>query len=139
MATYPGPVAPAAGFGIARKPICFTGSTARWMVFGLSGAGLLLGAFVGLGLGLAVALITGPEIISKFVAAAFGAVIGAVIGLAVSAWAIAGGLCTCPPGRFGFCINLVFFRLPFARLVPSPPIIEPAPTQCPILIPPGCP
>ena len=139
MATYQGPIVPPTGIGIAKRPVCFTGKTGKWAVFGICGAGLGLGALIGLGAGLIVAMITGPELISKFVAAAFGAVIGAIIGLYITASAISGGICTCPPGRFGFCINIVFFRLLFGRIVPAPPFVESAPAQCPILVPPGCP
>lgn len=139
MATYVGPIVPAAGFGIAKRPVCFTGKTAKRALLAIPGAGLFLGAIAGMGVGLLVSLITGPELITKFVAAAFGAVIGAVIGLAITARAIAGGMCNCPPGSFGFCINIVFARMPFGRIVPFPPIVEAAPGQCPILVPPGCP
>ena len=99
----------------------------------------MVGALVGVGVGLAAALITGPEVISKLLAGFFGDLVGAVVGLYWVARAISGGLCTCPAGRFGFCITITFTRLPGGMAVPSPPIISPAPAQCAVLVPVGCP
>ena len=139
MAVYPGVVAPAGGWGKKRLPICFTGVDARTMVRYIFVGGVIISAAIGMVIGVPISFFWGLEGVPRLIGVVAGASVGVGIALYISTYALGGGNCTCPPGSFGFCINVIYFKFPSVNsLPPWPPFIEAAPTQCPVLIPPGC-
>jgi len=137
MEVYVGMLGPVGGWGIKRLPICFTGAQAvKYIIV----SGLCISVAVGIVIGILISVVFGAEGLARLIGVAVGAVVGLLIGLYITVPAMSGGNCTCPPGRFGFCINVIYMKIPgVARLLPWPPFIEAAPAQCRILIPPGCP
>jgi hypothetical protein len=137
MASYGGALP--AGPGFVVKTVCFTRATASTMRTALSAAGLFGGAALGLVIGIALSLLTGPEVISKLVAAIVGVIAGGALGLAYVRYVFSLGGCACPPGIDGFCVGFVFWAAPFGPTLPTPPFLVPAPSGSCALIPPGCP
>lgn len=140
MPTVSGPLSGTTG--IVFQPVCFTGATAYSMRLALVLGGFFLGAILGLiigGLaGLAVSSFTGPEPFSKPVLALIGALIGALFGAAGGsayvARVIAGGTCTCPPGKYAYCICFVFFIAPGTTTpLPMVPLITACPASCALI------
>ena len=137
---YPGVLGPVSGWGIKRRPICFTGAEARTMVKCIIICGLIVSASVGMLIGAFILVGFGAEGPAKLIGAAVGVVVGLVIGLYWTVAATSAGTCTCPPENFGFCINIIFMKIPgVTRLLPWPPFIVAARAQCGRLVPPGCP
>lgn len=102
--------------------------------------GVLISAILGIVIGGLISLIFGLEGVPQLIGGVAGAIVGVGIALYISICALGGGNCTCPPGNFGFCINVIFFKFPGVNsLPPWPPFIEAAPEQCRVLVPPGCP
>ena len=136
---YCGMLGPVSGCGIKRLPICFTGVDARTMVRYIVVAGVFIGGSVGILIGVLISAIWGLEGVPYLIAAVAGVIGGVGIVLYVSIDALGGGTCTCPPGSFGFCINVIYMKIPgIVRLLPWPPFIEAARAQCGRLVPPGC-
>jgi len=137
---YPGMLGPVGSWDITRLPICFTGALARTMVRYILVIGLTVGATVGMVIGVLISLVFGAAGLAYLIGVAVGIVVGLFIGLYITVPAISGGTCTRPPGSFGFCINVIYMKIPdVARLLPWPPFIQAAQAQCRILIPPECP
>ena len=136
MTIYAG--VPAIGTFIVTVPICFTGTEAkiaRGTIVSLEAllvgvAGMLLGALTG--------ILAGPE--APPIGAVVGLVIGLILGGVVGAIACSKGGCACPPPAEGFCMRLLYLRVPgTSQVVPLPPFVQPDPGSCPVLVPPGCP
>jgi hypothetical protein len=134
MGVYVGAIPPAPG--VVVQPVCFTAGTARLVRAALTVGTGLLGTIVGalIGTALSTPLEGGPP-----VSAIIGAVIGGAVGLIYITQVISAGTCPCPPGTQGFCIGVMYLRLP-----PAPPIfislvpVNAPPGSCAV-IPPGCP
>lgn len=130
---------PSAGGSFQINSACFTGAEA----YAVATAGTLGAVFVGAAavgiLGFLIALVTGPEPITKAAAFMLGAKIGAVTGFLFAAFNLAGGKCNCPGWlNYGFCV-LIMCWVPASGAYPIPLFIMPSPSECGVLVPPGCP
>ncbi len=131
---------PVPPFGTLRKTaVCFTGLHAYMFGGAIAVGGIFLGAAGGAVIGFLVALVTGPEVVTKVVAAGLGAKIGAALGALFAAVNLIGGKCTCPGWfNYAFCVCILWYRghpaLPF-----FPIMMWPCPSECAIQVPPGCP
>jgi hypothetical protein len=129
-----------AGTTFVRWPICFTGIEAALARSLLVTIEIFGSAAVGAVVGVLISLIAGPEVLPQLLGLAVGAVAGAIAGGIIAVAIIVKGMCTCPPGTDGFCIALIFFRVPGTTVVlPIWPFAVPDPASCATLVPPGCP